>query len=186
MTIACPGQIYLGFALPVITPNQPHSAICELSTTPPTRWWPQWSIRMNRWGVQPQDRDYLFRDHVEARAAHRRQQRRVPGNLQFHSVVSGHQQLPDCVRRHELHVPSTPSFRRRLLRHRRLATSIQNVYGLTTNVFGPYSGSLKHSETLQLIDEQGACCCRSLYRCLSVAGAAGGTGHSIVLATQLW
>ena len=53
---------------------------------------------------------------------------------------------------------------------------IQNVYGLTTNVFGPYTGSLKHSETLQLMDEQGdGVADGALYRCLSVAG--GGRRH---------
>ncbi len=31
---------------------------------------------------------------------------------------------------------------------------IANVYGLTSNVFGPYNGSLKHSETLDVLDEQ--------------------------------
>ena len=35
-------------------------------------------------------------------------------------------------------------------------SGIANVYGLTTNVFGPYTGSLKKSETLQLLDEQGS------------------------------
>src|SRR5580693_9966333 len=30
--------------------------------------------------------------------------------------------------------------------------SIKNVYGIT-NVIGPYNGSLKHSETLELLDE---------------------------------
>ncbi len=60
---------------------------------------------------------------------------------------------------------------------------IQNVYGLTTNVFGPYSGSLKHSETLQLIDEQGAVLLTVPYTDVYPwPVAAGGTGHSIVLA----
>ena len=61
--------------------------------------------------------------------------------------------------------------------------SIQNVYGLTTNVFGPYSGSLKHSETLQLIDEQGAVLLTVPYTDVYPwPVAADGTGHSIVLA----
>src|SRR5262249_43871819 len=34
-------------------------------------------------------------------------------------------------------------------------SSIQAVYGIT-NVLGPYTGSLKKSDTLQLLDEQGA------------------------------
>ncbi|MGB7749565.1 MAG: lamin tail domain-containing protein [Verrucomicrobiia bacterium] len=62
-------------------------------------------------------------------------------------------------------------------------SSIQNVYGLTTNVFGPYTGSLKHSETLQLIDEQGAVLLTVPYTDVYPwPVAADGTGHSIVLA----
>ena len=61
--------------------------------------------------------------------------------------------------------------------------SIQNVYGLTTNVFGPYTGSLKQSETLQLIDEQGAVLLTVPYTdVFPWPVAADGTGHSIVLA----
>ncbi len=61
--------------------------------------------------------------------------------------------------------------------------SMQNVYGLTTNVFGPYNGSLKHSETLQLIDEQGAVLLTVPYSDVYPwPVAADGTGHSIVLA----
>jgi hypothetical protein len=60
---------------------------------------------------------------------------------------------------------------------------IQNVYGLTTNVFGPYTGSLKKSETLQLIDEQGAVLLTVPYsNVYPWPVAAEGTGHSIVLA----
>ena len=61
--------------------------------------------------------------------------------------------------------------------------SIQNVYGLTTNVFGPYTGSLKKSETLQLMDEQGAVLLTVPYSDVYPwPVAVGGTGHSIVLA----
>jgi hypothetical protein len=61
-------------------------------------------------------------------------------------------------------------------------TSIQNVYGIT-NVVGPYAGSLKKSETLQLIDEQGAVLLTVPYDNASPwPVAADGTGHSIVLA----
>jgi hypothetical protein len=60
---------------------------------------------------------------------------------------------------------------------------IQNVYGLTTNIFGPYTGSLKKSETLQLIDEQGAVLLTVPYSNIYPwPVAAEGTGHSIVLA----
>jgi len=60
---------------------------------------------------------------------------------------------------------------------------MQNVYGLTTNVFGPYTGSLKKSETLQLLDEQGAVLLTVPYSNANPwPVAADGTGHSIVLA----
>jgi regulation of enolase protein 1 (concanavalin A-like superfamily) len=61
--------------------------------------------------------------------------------------------------------------------------SVENVYGLTTNVFGPYTGSLKKSETLQLLDEQGAVLLTVPYSSTYPwPVAADGTGHSIVLA----
>ena len=60
---------------------------------------------------------------------------------------------------------------------------IANVYGLTTNVFGPYTGSLKHSETLQLLDEQSNVLLTVPYTdTYPWPVAADGTGHSIVLA----
>ncbi len=61
-------------------------------------------------------------------------------------------------------------------------SSIQSVYGIT-NVIGPYTGSLKHSETLQLIDEHG-----SILLTVPFTGAppwpfaASGSGHSMILA----
>jgi hypothetical protein len=61
-------------------------------------------------------------------------------------------------------------------------SSIQNVYGIT-NVLGPYSGSLKKAETLQLLDEHGAALLTVPYSATYPwPVAALGTGHSIVLA----
>jgi hypothetical protein len=60
--------------------------------------------------------------------------------------------------------------------------SIQSVYGIT-NVIGPYNGSLKHSETLQLIGETGAVLLTVPYNdTFPWPVAASGSGHSIVLA----
>ncbi len=60
--------------------------------------------------------------------------------------------------------------------------SIQNVYGIT-NVLGPYSGSLKHAETLQLIDEHGSILLTVPYSdAYPWPVAASGSGHSIILA----
>jgi len=59
---------------------------------------------------------------------------------------------------------------------------IQSVYGIT-NVTGPYTGSLKHSETLELLDEQGAVLLTVPYTDVYPwPVATGGTGHSLVLA----
>jgi len=59
---------------------------------------------------------------------------------------------------------------------------IQSVYGIT-NVMGPYTGSLKHSETLELLDEQGAVLLTVPYTDVYPwPVATGGTGHSLVLA----
>jgi hypothetical protein len=63
---------------------------------------------------------------------------------------------------------------------------VESVYGIT-NVMGPYTGSLKHSETLELLDEQ-------INVLLTVPYddvypwpvAADGTGHSIVLANPTY
>ena len=60
--------------------------------------------------------------------------------------------------------------------------SIENVYGIT-NVMGPYNGTLKKSETLQLLDEQSNVLLTVPYSATYPwPVAAGGTGHSIVLA----
>ena len=60
--------------------------------------------------------------------------------------------------------------------------SIQNVYGIT-NVTGPYTGSLKHAETLKLLDEQGALLLTVPYTdTYPWPVATGGTGHSLLLA----
>ena len=62
-------------------------------------------------------------------------------------------------------------------------SGIANVYGLTANVFGPYSGSLKKSETLQLLDEQGSVLLTVPFNSVNPwPVAAVGTGHSLVLA----
>ncbi len=62
-----------------------------------------------------------------------------------------------------------------------------NVYGLTSNVFGPYNGSLKHSETLELLDEQTNVLLTVPYTDVYPwPVAADGTGHSIVLANPTY
>ncbi|HWV99717.1 MAG TPA: lamin tail domain-containing protein [Candidatus Acidoferrum sp.] len=61
-------------------------------------------------------------------------------------------------------------------------TSIRSVYGIT-NVLGPYTGSLKKSETLELLDEREAIILTVPYSNGSPwPVAADGTGHSLVLA----
>jgi hypothetical protein len=60
--------------------------------------------------------------------------------------------------------------------------SLRNIYGIT-NVLGPYSGSLKKSGTIQLIDEVGAVVLTVPYsNTYPWPMGADGTGHSIVLA----
>jgi hypothetical protein len=64
---------------------------------------------------------------------------------------------------------------------------IANVYGLTSNVFGPYNGSLKHSETLEVLDEQSNVLLTVPYTDVYPwPVAADGTGHSIVLANPTY
>ncbi len=59
---------------------------------------------------------------------------------------------------------------------------IQAVYGIT-NVMGPYTGSLKKTETLELLDEQGAVLLTVPYsNVYPWPVATDGTGHSLVLA----
>ncbi len=63
---------------------------------------------------------------------------------------------------------------------------IQSVYGIT-NVTGPYTGSLKKTETLELFDEQGALLLTVPFSNIYPwPVAADGTGHSIVLASPTY
>ncbi|MGO8678429.1 MAG: lamin tail domain-containing protein [Limisphaerales bacterium] len=64
--------------------------------------------------------------------------------------------------------------------------SIQAVYGVT-NVVGPYTGSLKTTDTLQLLDNLGAVLLTIPFSNVSPwPVAANGTGHSIVLANPTY
>ncbi|MGO8929000.1 MAG: lamin tail domain-containing protein [Limisphaerales bacterium] len=64
--------------------------------------------------------------------------------------------------------------------------SMQAVYGIT-NVLGPYAGSLKKSDTLQLLDEQGAVLLTVPYSNIYPwPVATDGTGHSLVLANPTY
>lgn len=59
---------------------------------------------------------------------------------------------------------------------------VESVYGIT-NILGPYTGSLKHSETLELLDEQGSVLLTVSYSDVYPwPVATAGTGHSLVLA----
>jgi regulation of enolase protein 1 (concanavalin A-like superfamily) len=63
---------------------------------------------------------------------------------------------------------------------------IQSVYGVT-NVMGPYAGTLKKSETLELLDEQGAVLLTLPYsNDYPWPVATDGTGHSLVLANPTY
>lgn len=65
--------------------------------------------------------------------------------------------------------------------------SLRNVYNLTNNILGPYTGSLKKSGTIELHDEQGAVLLAIPYA--NVAPwpvAADGTGHSLVLTSPTY
>src|SRR5665213_3072579 len=63
---------------------------------------------------------------------------------------------------------------------------IQSIYNIT-NVMGPYTGSLKKSETLELLDEQGAVLLTVPYSDVYPwPVATEGTGHSLVLANPTY
>ncbi len=63
---------------------------------------------------------------------------------------------------------------------------IESVYGIT-NVMGPYAGSLKHSETLELLDEQTNVLLTVPYTDVYPWPVADdGTGHSMVLANPTY
>jgi len=65
-------------------------------------------------------------------------------------------------------------------------SGVQAVYGIT-NVLGPYTGSLKKSDTLQLLDEQGAVLLTVPYsNVYPWPVATDGTGHSLVLANPTY
>ena len=63
---------------------------------------------------------------------------------------------------------------------------VESVYGIT-NVMGPYQGSLKHAETLELLDEQTNVLLTLPYTDVYPwPVAADGTGHSLVLANPTY
>ena len=63
---------------------------------------------------------------------------------------------------------------------------VESVYGIT-NVVGPYTGSLKHSETLELLDEETNVLLTVPYSDgYPWPVAADGTGHSIILANPTY
>ena len=63
---------------------------------------------------------------------------------------------------------------------------IRSIYGIT-NVMGPYTGSLKKAETLELLDEQGAVLLTVPYSNVPPwPVATDGTGHSLVLANPTY
>ena len=65
-------------------------------------------------------------------------------------------------------------------------SSLINVYGLN-NVLGPYNGSLKKSDTIQLLDDQGAILLTVPFsNVYPWPVGADGTGHSIVLANPTY
>ena len=116
-TISMPSQIYLGYSVSSHTTNT--------VTTAQFRNFSNVTNGITGTVVNPHEligpssrktRDSLFRNHVEAGGAHRRQQCGVSGDLQFQSVLSGHQQLSNHLRGHELHLPAQHAdSRRRLL-----------------------------------------------------------------------
>ncbi len=64
--------------------------------------------------------------------------------------------------------------------------NMQSVYG-TTNVLGPYTGSLDKADTLQLLDEQGAVLLTVPYsNVYPWPVATDGTGHSLVLSNPTY
>jgi CotH protein/lamin tail-like protein len=65
-------------------------------------------------------------------------------------------------------------------------SDVESVYGIT-NVMGPYTGSLKHSETLQLLDEQTNVLLTVPYTDVYPwPVATDGTGHSLILANPTY
>src|ERR1700691_4133022 len=65
-------------------------------------------------------------------------------------------------------------------------SDIESVYGIT-NVMGPYNGSLKHSETLELLDEQTNVLLTVPYTDVYPwPVATDATGHSLVLANPTY
>ena len=63
---------------------------------------------------------------------------------------------------------------------------VTSVYGIT-NIMGPYTGSLKHAETLELLDERTNLLLALPYTDVAPwPVATGGTGHSLVLANPTY
>ena len=186
VTITMPGQIYLGLAVASHNTNQPTTAqFVNYQTTPANAVVATMVNPHEPLGPSSRKTGIVFSEIMWKPAP-----RTDGNNVEFLEIynstpwfqdISGYQIV--CADMNYTFPPNTIIPGGAFFVIAASPQSIQNVYGLTTNVFGPYTGSLKHSETLQLIDEQGAVLLTVPYTDVYPwPVAAGGTGHSIVLA----
>ena len=186
MTIAMPSQIYLGFAVASHNTNQPTTAQFVNYQTTPTNAVVATMVNPHEpLGPSSRKTGIIFSEIMWKPAP-----RTDGNNVEFLEIYNSTPWFQDISSYQIVCADMNYTFPSNTIipggAFFVIAASpqgIQNVYGLTTNVFGPYSGSLKHSETLQLIDEQGAVLLTVPYTDVYPwPVAAGGTGHSIVLA----
>jgi hypothetical protein len=184
-TIAMSNQLYLGFAVDSDETNQPVTAqFLQISNTPANA-----VVGTVPYPYEPQASCSRATPIVFSEIMWRPAPRRDTNNCEFLEIYNSNPWFQDissyqivCADMNYTFPPGTIISGGSFLVIAASPGSIQNVYGIT-NIMGPYNGSLKHSETLQLIDEHGSILLTVPYTdTFPWPVAAAGTGHSIFLA----
>ena len=189
ITIAMPSQVYLGLALASGTTNQPVTAnFADFGATPAGAVLASQTNPNEPLGPSARTTGIVFSEIMWKPAP-----QADSNNVEFIELYNSYPYFLDisgytvtCADMNYTFAPSTIIPAGGFFVLAASPEGIATVYGLTPNVFG-YSGSLKKSETLQLLDEQS-----NVLLTVPYSGvypwpvAAGGTGHSIVLANPTY
>ena len=119
---------------------------------PPTRWWPRSVNPHEAIGPSSRKTGIVFSEIMWKPAP-----RTDGNNVEFLEIYNSNPWFQDisgyqitCADMNYTFPPNTHDSRRRLLCPRRVAAGHPKCLWPDTNVFGPYTGSLKHSETLEV------------------------------------
>jgi len=188
-TIAMPVQIYLGFAVASHNAAQPTTAQFVNYETTPTNAVVAAQINPHD-AIGPSGRmSPIVFSEIMWKPAPRTDSR----NLEYLEIYNSNPWFQDisgyqiaCADMNYTFPPNTTIAGGSYLVLAAAPADVQSVYGIT-NIMGPYNGSLKHSETLELLDEQTNVLLTVPYTDIYPwPVAASGTGHSLVLANPTY